>query len=139
MGQFSITAGQRNLWKGSTWNLSWNWSFGHVNLQTRCSDTLANAEQISCEFCKQATAHSQGIFSRKVPSSSTSSNNNVLRCLICNLCINISAASGSAARGRMSSRMCSTTGALGSPLKQTDVASSASNTSHFWSQNLLIQ
>ena len=35
MGQFSITAGQRNLWKGSTWNLSWNWSFGHVNLQTR--------------------------------------------------------------------------------------------------------
>ena len=111
MRQFSITAGQRNLWKGSTWNLSWNWSFGHVKLQTR-----------------------YGI-SPKVPSNSTSSNNNGLRRLICNLCINIPAASGSAARGRM----CSNTGALGSPLKQTDVASSASNTSHFWSQSLLIQ
>ena len=53
MGQFSITAGQRNLWKGSRWNWSWNWSFGHVNLQTRCSDTTHGQLDLICREKKR--------------------------------------------------------------------------------------
>ena len=74
--------------------------------------------------------------SPKVPSNSTSSNNNGLRRLICNLCINIPAASGSAARGRMCfnhrrSRLSIETKLMSLHLHQTRP--------HFWSQSLLIQ